>query len=107
MPKSLCLEPNCPEFAVYRGRCRGHARRNERDRKDPRARRVYDSKKWRLTRRRKLSMSPICERCGEELATEVHHVGGVLDDDTFDLSRLESLCARCHGEVGREAQLAR
>jgi hypothetical protein len=103
MPKAPCLEPNSLEFAVYRGRCRAHSRRNERRRKDSRARRVCNSKRWWLARRRKLSLDPVCERGGEEPANQVHHVGGVLNADPFDLSRLESLCARCHGGIGRRS----
>jgi hypothetical protein len=35
-----------------------------------------------------------------------HDVCGVLGPAPFDLGGLMSLCARCHGELGREQQLA-
>jgi 5-methylcytosine-specific restriction endonuclease McrA len=107
MPLRPCLEPGCGQFAVDgKPRCADHAREHNRTRADPRARKVYRSKRWRLTRHAKLGQDPICQRCGERLADEVHHVDGVLGPDPYDISRLESLCARCHGQVGREQQLA-
>jgi hypothetical protein len=32
MPKSPCLEPNCPNFVEVKGRCREHYRARERER---------------------------------------------------------------------------
>jgi 5-methylcytosine-specific restriction endonuclease McrA len=50
-------------------------------------------------------MTPICERCDEELATEVHHAGGY--DQPYALSGLEALCSRCHSRETRREQLRR
>lgn len=91
------MEPGCGCFAVYRGRCRLHWA--ERDRATPRVgRSVYNSKKWRLTRQRKLALNPICERCDAALATDVHHVYGV-EHDPWAFDGLQSLCHSCHSQI--------
>jgi 5-methylcytosine-specific restriction protein A len=96
MPRRPCLEPGCPEWASYRGRCERHYRERERERNARRAGKdVYNRKKWQVLRRRKLSLDPLCERCGE-IAVDVHHRHGV-EVDAWSLDTLESLCRRCHG----------
>lgn len=76
---------------------RGHAPTPTRSR-SARASRIYSTKKWRVTRRRKLRDSPTCEDCGLELATEVDHAVPIEEGGApYALSNLRSLCARCHG----------
>ena len=100
-----CMEPGCGEFAAYRGRCSLHA--GARARATTRVgRSVYNSKRWRILRRRKLTLNPICERCDERLATDVHHVHGV-EQDPWSLDGLESLCHACHSTITREEQQER
>lgn len=84
-------------------------------------RREIQSARWRKTRRAKLSIYPLCERCMSEgrtrAATEVHHVVPVQDamDCTsarslmFDPHNLRALCHECHilthKEMGRAGRM--
>ena len=68
---------------------------------------MYNTKRWAMTRRSKLNASPICERCGDALATEVHHkhsldAGGA----PWSPANLESLCKSCHSQRTRKEQLS-
>ena len=99
----LCSTPGCTGPAVSRNRCRDHAR--EANRKYTSVHKPkYNSKKWTLTRRRKLFRTPICEHpdC-DRLAVDVHHANG--HEDFFNLDGLEALCKEHHGEVTRAEQL--
>jgi 5-methylcytosine-specific restriction enzyme A len=105
----LCAEAGC-QARVSRGRCARH--RRERDRRYlSRNRQLYNSKRWRLTRERKLSISPTCERCGETLAQEVHHRTSLADDDSdrnrWSLDGLVSVCKPCHSRETRREQIRR
>src|SRR5262245_25535918 len=101
MPNTPCLEPSCPAFATYRGRCFRHAR--QRDAEIQRqGKRIYNSKRWRILRRKKLSQDPLCNRCGK-VADVVHHVRGV-ELDPWGMANLESLCAGCHNAETRAQQ---
>ena len=72
MPVRLCTEPRCPLVATHRGRCPEHARQRNRD--IHRNRHIYNSKRWRILRRRVLYDHPICQACDRVLATDVDHV---------------------------------
>lgn len=102
-PRRPCLEAGCHSFAEYRGRCRAHAANYERLRNKA-GRDIYNTKRWKMTRRRKLNMDPICEQCNNELATDVHHKQGVKVV-TWEIEALESLCHSCHSRVTRREQL--
>jgi 5-methylcytosine-specific restriction endonuclease McrA len=109
-PVTPCLEPTCGAWATYRGRCDRHAPEREKE-THPRgvargraharagyASRIYSSKRWLLTRRRKLARTPICEACDEVLATEVDHVVPIEDGgEPWAEANLSSLCSPCHG----------
>jgi 5-methylcytosine-specific restriction endonuclease McrA len=99
----LCSEAGC-QAEVTRGRRTTHAAESDRRRRR-RHRDIYATKRWALTRRRKLSKNPICERCDSELATEVHHAAGY--DKPYALDGLEALCSRCHARETRREQRAR
>lgn len=105
--KSPCIEPRCPDLATPkgRGRCQRHAR--ERDKSLNRAgRKVYSTKRWEITRRKKLHDSPICERCNKELADTVHHRVDLAEGgDEFAMSNLESCCGPCHSKETRSRQV--
>jgi 5-methylcytosine-specific restriction endonuclease McrA len=100
---ALCAAAGC-QAKVARGRCAKHAaavdKRHRRRHRD-----IYATKRWAITRRRKLSKNPICERCNEELATEVHHANGY--GKPYALSGLQALCSRCHSRETRREQLRR
>jgi hypothetical protein len=90
----LCVEPGCVEAAVSRGRCPAHRReRNRRYRKRVN-RKVYDSAKWRYTRRRQLFNEPLCENQGcDRITTDVHHRRAIQDGgEVWSLVNLQPLC---------------
>jgi hypothetical protein len=106
MPTKLCNHHSrCASPATYRGRCAVHAR--ERDRETHPNKRIYSSKRWRLTRRAKLFRDPICEwpdGC-DELATDVHHIidiqaGGAI----WAMANLQALCHGHHSQITKGRQ---
>lgn len=105
MPKRLCLQAGCDQASTYRGYCQSHS--TEKERGINRAgSSIYKTKRWSLTRRKKLSLSPLCERCGS-LADTVHHRVDIAEGgDEWAMSNLESLCASCHSQETRRRQAA-
>ena len=76
----------CPQCeAVKKGK--------ERERREKRGKRVYDTTQWKKTRKAKLSANPLCEHCGY-IATEVDHKDGCNTNMNWD--NLQSLCKSCH-----------
>lgn len=59
---------------------------------------MYNSKRWKVLREKKLSVDPLCESDGcSDVATDVDHVVGIADGgDVWLMSNLASLCKRCH-----------
>lgn len=109
MTSRACLVDRCPNDAVFRGRCREHARSNDRAIRR-KGRSIYSRKRWRILRRRKLTMTPVCEYVDPDegpclaTATDVHHRHGV-DVDPWAIDGLESLCHRHHSFITRRDQL--
>ena len=98
----LCSEAGCTEEATTGSRCRSHEReRNRRHRSEHKS--IYNTRKWKLTRRRVLFERPLCERCGG-IATDVHHRDGY--EDPYKLDGLAPLCHSCHSKLTRAEQLA-
>lgn len=106
MPIHPCLHPTCPNPATYKGRCPTHARAQ--DKQINRAgRSIYNKKRWRTTRERILTQHPICQRCGNAISTDVHHITDLADgSDPWNLEGLEALCHPCHSQITRRAQTA-
>jgi 5-methylcytosine-specific restriction protein A len=105
LPKRLCLESKCPLPTHYRGRCQRHQKERNRETRSQNAK-VYNTKRWKLLRRHKLQLNPICERCDMTLANEVHHVIAIqAGGDPWNLSNLEALCRVCHSKETRREQL--
>jgi 5-methylcytosine-specific restriction endonuclease McrA len=105
MPSRLCQQAGCPDPVVYRGRCQRHARQRNRD--THRNRKAYNSKRWAMTRKRQLSLEPLCAVCGH-IATDVDHItpieqGGAV----WSFDNLQSLCAVHHGQKTRREQATR
>lgn len=97
MPRTPCLVPLCPEFAVYRGRCEAHATERNRETHSGPSRAVYGSKRWKLTRNQKLGRDPLCEECGS-IAAHVDHITAIEEGgESWAFDNLASLCAPCHG----------
>lgn len=110
MPTRLCLADRCPRPAVRIGRCAIHAR--ERDAATHRNKHLYNSAKWRNTRRLQLHLHPMCAHCDSEgrdtLATEVDHIipveqGGPM----WDRHNHQSLCKSHHSMKTRREQAIR
>jgi 5-methylcytosine-specific restriction enzyme A len=95
MPTRLCLQPQCPNQATYRGRCATHNR--ARDRETHPNKSFYNSKRWKATRKRVLYSQPLCP-CGE-IATDVDHIVPIEQGgNKWAASNLQALCHRCHGQ---------
>ena len=97
MPVRLCLEPKCPQPAVYRGRCAEHSRTQETRTHDPARKRLYNSKRWQATRKRVLFEQPLCANGCDAISTDVDHIKAIEDGgDPWARSNLQALCAPCH-----------
>jgi len=95
-----CADKTCPNPATYRGRCQRHARERQNVINLDRAaqRKIYNSKRWQLTRRKHLFDNPLCD-CGA-IATDVHHKTDLADGgEPFASSNLQALCAGCHSKI--------
>lgn len=77
-----CREHGCAELAEPgRDYCAAHAQarssstfRTEQDPKRAGRKRLYNLRVWRRFRKAYLVENPLCELCGERLATQVDHV---------------------------------
>ena len=60
--------------------------------------RMYNCSRWRNLSRWYRQTHPVCERCGEQLTDEVHHVVPirVAPARAYDASNLVGLCRGCH-----------
>lgn len=103
-----CANPTCPKPATYRGRCREHATKRDRD-INRAGYRIYRSKRWQITRRKQLFDHPLCQ-CDDPscqlIATDVDHIvplerGG----DPWNPKNLRSLAKGCHSRITRAAQM--
>mgnify|MGYP006283020037 FL=1 len=70
---------------------------------------AYDSKLWKATRRRQLSLQPLCQAClCKGIITAAHHVDHVfpwrqIGQHAFMHNVLQSLCAEHHSyKTGKE-----
>ena len=89
-----CIHPGCPAPPVSGGRCRAHGNHRSQDR------RVYNSKRWRILRRRVLFEQPLCD-CGA-LAEEVDHIRPLADGGApYDRANLKGRCKPCHSRKTR------
>jgi hypothetical protein len=112
VPIRLCNERVCGNQATARGKRDEHRMAYERDRSaDRRARQsFYASKRWRMTRKRHLSLHPLCEYMVDgapcnEIATVVHHrVDLAASGAPCDHENLMSLCKPHHDSITRRRQ---
>ena len=98
MPRRLCSIPGCAGTVTYRGRCQAHARLKERD-TNRAGRHIYNTAKWKHTRKRVLFEQPLC-KCGE-IAVDVDHIVPLPEGDPYAMSNLQGLCKQCHGRKTR------
>lgn len=60
-------------------------------------RRIYNSKRWKMLRRKVLFDTPLCT-CGH-IATDVDHVVPIeKGGDIWDMVNLQALCRECHSK---------
>lgn len=108
MPIRLCLEPRCPNPATYRGRCHHHARSNELHTHDRARKRIYNSRRWKLLRKRVLFEQPLCANGCDAISTDVDHIRAIEDGgDPWARTNLQALCQRCHSRKTRQEQATR
>ena len=101
MPIRICLHPGCPNQATYRGRCPQHNR--TRNTETHRNRHIYNSKRWKMLRRRVLFEQPICAICDKELAVDVDHIRPIADGGApFERANCQGLCRSCHSTKTRK-----
>ena len=107
MPTRLCDHAGCPNRAEIRGKCREHAaEQREQTRSVNRA--FYDSKAWRISRRKQLHDHPLCQyqledgtECGA-IADSVHHRTPIEDGGARrDPANLQSVCRPHHTAIHR------
>lgn len=65
---------------------------------------LYCSQQWITLRDKTLQQNPICQKCGVNKATEVHHVIPHRGDLNlfYDSNNLMALCHDCHTEETRK-----
>ena len=57
----------------------------------------HNDRKWRKLRAAKLSIDPLCQYCGHEIADQVDHIIPVSKGgDMWEPSNLKSSCQSCH-----------
>ena len=104
----LCTEAGCASAAVSKGRCRAHAREADRRHHQGEHRKLYNRKRWRMTRRGRSSRrsSSRASAMPGSSSTDVHHIVDLKDGGDPDASaNFASLCHECHSKVGRERQV--
>lgn len=67
---------------------------------------IYNTQRWRNLRNSHLMKSPLCEVCGKELATQVHHIDAFMKytgdkrlEKAYDYNNLMSICDACHHKL--------
>ncbi len=95
-----CKEPRCATIHNERGGyCKQHKKESMFTNKAKDS--FYDSAAWRRARLLTLRDHPICARCQERPATQVHHVisKNQQPELALDVNNLEGLCRQCHFKV--------
>ena len=86
--------------AIAKGRGKGGS--DARAYRDPKYRKFYLSKEWKLLRKKYMQDHKYkCECCGV-IASEVHHKKPIQTEEGWDLrldyTNLKAVCVRCHNE---------
>ncbi len=100
----MCAECSKEYWAAHR-KPRDYAREygERKESEDPKYRKFYRSKEWRMTSRKYLQHAGYrCEVCGRQ-GTDVHHVKPIQTpegwDRRFDFDNLKLLCVSCHNDA--------
>lgn len=108
MPTYHCKHGTCARLLNAPGYCHDHAasaerrlHRNERTARNPEAERFYNSRAWKATSATTRCANPLCQLCGQALATETHHEEPVIDapESRLDPEKLLAVCHPCHVRV--------
>ena len=68
--------------------------------RDPAARAIYDSWRWRKLRAAKVAEVGACQRCGLSVNLSVHHDLPISSGyDPYDPDNLVVLCRKCHNKT--------
>lgn len=103
-PKSRCLDPDCPEWAVSRGRCADHADRAW-ARPSANTRKLSGRDRERF-RRAVLRRDAVCRAMGcPEPATEADHIIPVADGGANHIDNGQGLCTH-HHDLKSRAEIA-
>ena len=101
-----CKIPNCRKRAEKFGLCSEHKTQTEKPNRDAKKTKVYNSYRWKQTRKRVMSKNPICVRCDAlgfiRPAVLIDHLFGFKDENdvhAWEDPFLFPLCAKCHGVV--------
>lgn len=71
----------------------------------PKRHEFYHTKAWKQLRKRKVAMTPYCERCKEQgiyRSVEIVHHRIEIEEDwskRLDIDNLESVCRSCHNKI--------
>jgi len=114
-PAKACAAPGCAELrpcSVHGARF-GHSAAERREREP--WRKLYDTARWKLLRRRVLMREPTCPACKAagrrpSPTVDVHHVHGHNHGDRrlfFDEKQLTALCHPCHAAITAREVLRR
>jgi len=97
--------PQCGRLQRARGRCRACQRIGRYSYPD--AKRIYNSRAWRLLRDQVLSEEPVCRECRAPALLEVDHVIPIVKAPHLALvrSNLQALCGPCHAIKTRRETL--
>ena len=106
MPKKLCNQIGCSNIIAYEARwCAAHQRDNSRaeqakdynkNRRDKRNFKFYNSSEWRKLRALQLNDEPLCEIC-KSIGEVVDHIKEISDGGCATcLDNLQTLCKICH-----------
>jgi len=102
-----CAHPGCPHLVRGRNRrfCDVHQaeewKRQDARRGSP-AERGYGAQ-WQEARDQYLRDHPVCERCGRNAATIVHHIMRKRGGGSDDPINLQALCRLCHAQIHANA----
>ena len=102
IPYGSAYCPSCEaEIDAQRAKRKAENARRGALRRDPKYKRFYDSKPWRLLSAKRLSVDKHCAFCGKP-AAEVDHIIEIQTPEGWakrlDWSNTRSLCTVCHNK---------
>src|SRR4051812_26932724 len=105
MPSYRCDHSSCTELLDAKGFCAKHAHEAgpsvvyDKYKRDPAAKKFYNSAAWKRCRAAKVAAQPTCERCKVAFTDHVHHIiplSACTPEQKLDHSNLRCTCIACH-----------